>query len=52
MESSVVDRRGETHVDAIWTYYTDGSAPMRGATIFWMGSATNPPGTAAPGFSS
>jgi hypothetical protein len=38
----VVDRRGETHVDAIWTSHTDGDAPMRRDTIFRMGSATKP----------
>ncbi|HRW10906.1 MAG TPA: serine hydrolase domain-containing protein, partial [Caldilineaceae bacterium] len=39
---TLIRRRGETHVDAIGTFATEGGAPMQRETIFRIASMTKP----------
>jgi CubicO group peptidase (beta-lactamase class C family) len=39
---ALIDRRGETHVDAIGVRVTDNSEPIRRETIFRIASMTKP----------
>jgi CubicO group peptidase (beta-lactamase class C family) len=44
---TLMDRRGETHVDAIGTKTIDGAEPIRRDTIFRIASMTKPVTAAA-----